>query len=92
VLCMETLAKIHRRYEVNGESISRIARALKPSRNTVIKYLKQTEAPEYTRCCHPKPKLGNYERPLRSWLVRRSLSITGLKLLMGRGRLFGSIR
>ncbi|WP_295436751.1 helix-turn-helix domain-containing protein, partial [Thiolapillus sp.] len=42
---METLAKIRRRHEVNGESISEIARRFNLSRNTVRKYLKQSDPP-----------------------------------------------
>uniref|UniRef100_UPI0035ABACB2 helix-turn-helix domain-containing protein n=1 Tax=Thiolapillus sp. TaxID=2017437 RepID=UPI0035ABACB2 len=39
---METIAKIRRRHEVNGESISEIARRFNLSRNTVRKYLNQS--------------------------------------------------
>jgi transposase len=65
---METVTKIRRRYKVNGESISGIARDLNLSRNTVKKYLKQTDPPEYQRNHQPKPKLGDYEQQLQCWL------------------------
>jgi transposase-like protein len=39
VLIMESIAKIRRRYLVNGESVSSIARDLNLSRNTVRKYI-----------------------------------------------------
>lgn len=65
---METIAKVRRRYEVNEESISGIARDLNLSRNTVKKYLKQTDPPDYQRTHQPKPKLGDYEQQLLSWL------------------------
>ncbi|MEW7980693.1 MAG: IS21 family transposase [Candidatus Sedimenticola endophacoides] len=65
---METVTKIRRRHKVNGESISSIARDLNLSRNTVRKYLKQSEPPDYERRNQPKPKLGDYEPILLRWL------------------------
>lgn len=65
---METVAKIRRRHLVDGETISGIARELRLSRNTVKKYLHQTEPPAYRRREQPKPKLGNYEELLVHWL------------------------
>ena len=46
-LCIETVAKIRRRRLVEGETISGIARELRLSRNTVKKYLQQSEPPTY---------------------------------------------
>jgi len=69
---METIAKIRRRHEVNGESISEIARRLNLSRNTVRKYLKQSDPPRYQRKQQPKPRLGAYEAQLRVWLEQDS--------------------
>jgi len=68
VLCMETVAKIRRRYKVDGESISGIARDLNLSRNTVKKYIHQEDPPSYQRQLQPKPKLGNYQLILEEWL------------------------
>ncbi len=68
MLCMETVTKIRRRHKVNGESISSIARDLNLSRNTVKKYLKQSDPPDYWRNCQPKPKLKDYEQQLQCWL------------------------
>jgi len=65
---METIARIRRRHEVNGESISEIARRLNLSRNTVRKYLKQSDPPRYQRREQPKPRLGAYEDQLKTWL------------------------
>jgi transposase len=65
---METIAKIRRRHLVHGETISAIARELRLSRNTVKKYLNQSEAPAYRRREQPKPKLGDYEALLIGWL------------------------
>jgi transposase len=65
---METVAKVRRRRLVKGETISGIARELRLARNTVKKYLNQTEPPAYRRSEQPKPKLGDYEERLESWL------------------------
>ena len=65
---METVAKIRRRRLVDGETISGIARELRVSRNTVKKYLNQSEPPAYRRSEQPKPKLGDYEARLVGWL------------------------
>ena len=65
---METVAKIRRRRLVEGETISGIARELRLSRNTVKKYLHQSEPPAYRRGEQPKPKLGGYEALLEDWL------------------------
>ena len=65
---METVTKIRHRHLVKGESISGIAQDLNLSRNTVKKYLKQSDPPGYRRHCQPKPKLGDYEQQLQHWL------------------------
>ena len=65
---METVAKIRRRRLVAGESISGIARELRLARNTVKKYLHQSEPPAYRRSERSKPKLGDYEALLEDWL------------------------
>jgi predicted transcriptional regulator len=66
---METVAKIRRRHLVHGETISGIARELmRLTRNTVKKYLNQSEPPAYQRSAQPKPKLGDYEALLIGWL------------------------
>lgn len=65
---METISKICRRHKVKGESISSIARSLNLSRNTVKKYLENSEPPIYQRSHQPKPKLGDYESLLEQWL------------------------
>lgn len=69
---METVSKIRRRYHVKGESISSIARSLNLSRNTVKKYLNQTDQPVYQRESQPKPKLGDFEDQLLIWLEQES--------------------
>ncbi|WP_419585356.1 IS21 family transposase, partial [Thiolapillus sp.] len=69
---METIAKIRRRHEVNGESISEIARRFNLSRNTVRKYLNQSDPQRYQRRQQPKPQLGAYEDQLKTWLEQDS--------------------
>ena len=69
---METVSKIRRRFHVNHESISSIARSLNLSRNTVKKYLNQTEQPVYQRESQPRPKLGDFEDQLLVWLEQES--------------------
>ena len=67
---METVAKIRRRRLVAGESISGIARELRLARNTVKKYLHQSEPPPYRRSERSKPKLGDYEALLDTVLAQ----------------------
>ena len=71
MLCMETIAKIRRRHQVGGESISSIARALNLSRNTVKKYLNAETEPVYRRSAQPAPKLGLFSTLLDQWLAHR---------------------
>jgi len=67
---METVLKIRRMHQVDGKSISAIARETGLSRNTIKKYLRQkiSEPPTYHREQPAKPKLGDYEATLREWL------------------------
>lgn len=65
---MESLLKLRRRALVKQESISRIARDLNLSRNTVKKYLKAKEEPAYHREHQPCPKLGSHRQQLETWL------------------------
>lgn len=68
VISMESLLKLRRRALVKQESISRIARDLNLSRNTVKKYLKAKEEPAYHREHQPCPKLGEYRQQMETWL------------------------
>jgi transposase len=65
---MESLLKLRRKALVKGEPISRIARDLNLSRNTVKKYLKAEMEPVYQRSHQPCPKLGKYRQQLETWL------------------------
>lgn len=67
---METVLKIRRMHQVDGLSISAIAKLTTLSRNTVRKYLRQSssEPPTYRRQQPAKPKLGEFEQTLLQWL------------------------
>ncbi|GGB87547.1 transposase [Marinobacterium zhoushanense] len=70
MLIMESVLKIRRMHQVDGLSVSAIARQLNLSRNTVRKYLRQTlsKPPAYRREQPAKPKLGEFEAILGDWL------------------------
>lgn len=70
MLIMETVLKIRRMHQVDGQSISAIAHLTGLSRNTVRKYLHQSssEPPKYRRQQPAKPKLGEFEQTLTQWL------------------------
>ncbi len=72
MLIMESIAKIRRRYLVNGESLSSIARDLNLSRNTVRKYIHTDTEPSYKRANQPFPQLGSYQQTLEKWLETES--------------------
>lgn len=67
---METVLKIRRMYQLDGQSISSIAKVTGLSRNTVRKYLRQppSELPKYRRTQPARPKLGEFEPTLTQWL------------------------
>ena len=67
---METVLKIRRMHQVDGQSISAIAKVTGLSRNTVRKYLRQppSEPPKYRRPQPARPKLGEFESTLTQWL------------------------
>ena len=69
MIYVETLGKIRRRYFVNGETISQIARDFRLTRKTVRKLIKSTDpAPKYVRQHQPQPKLGAFQTVLEDWL------------------------
>lgn len=67
---METVLKIRRMHQVDGQSINAIAKVTGLSRNTVRKYLRQplSEPPKYHRPQPARPKLGEFEPTLTQWL------------------------
>ena len=69
MIYVETIGKIRRRYFVNGETISQIARDFHLTRKTVRKFIKCTDPnPTYTRRHQPQPKLGAFQSLLEDWL------------------------
>ena len=66
---METSVKIRRLCLVEGRTISSVARQFNLSRNTVRKYLKQSDPPKYHRArARDCPKLDRYKAQLIEWL------------------------
>jgi len=65
---MDQIAEIRRRYFVNKETISAIARALNLSRPTVRKHLNTTTEPGYHRQQTVAKQLGPYKERLEQWL------------------------
>ena len=65
---MEFIAEIRRRYLVNGESVSSIARSLQLSRPTVRKAIKASAEPVYHRKSQPARMLGGFKAQLEQWL------------------------
>lgn len=69
MIYVETLGKIRRRYFVNGDTISQIARDFRLTRKTVRKLLQSTDLdPKYVRRRQPQPKLGAFQGVLEEWL------------------------
>lgn len=69
MLAMEVIAEIRRRYYVQHEKISSIARSLKLCRQTVRKHLGTETEPVYQREQQPSRKLGSYLPLLEQWLT-----------------------
>lgn len=65
---MDQIAEIRRCYFINKESISKIAKRLNLSRQTVRKALKSKEQHVYQRNVQPTPKLGAFKPQLVDWL------------------------
>ena len=70
MISVETVGKIRRRHFVKGESISKIARETRLSRNTVKRYLRNAVLePHYSaRMSQPQPKLGVFVARLEALL------------------------
>lgn len=74
MLCMETIAKVHRLFHRQQLSQREIAKRLHLSRNTVAKYLRQSsvEAPVYSRAQTHYPKLGPFLEELNRQLQQEA--------------------
>jgi transposase len=65
---MDIIYEIRRRYSVQKQSISAIAREMGLSRPTVRKHVTTVEQPKYVRVQPASPKLGQFEEQLNIWL------------------------
>ena len=62
MIYVEPIGTIRRRYFVNGETISQIARDVHLTRKTVRKLIKNTDPnPQYVRRHQPQSKLGAFK-------------------------------
>lgn len=70
MLCVETIGKIRRYRLVEGKSIKAISRALRLSRNTVRRVLREGRTVStYARRAQPRPRLGAHLERLEQLLV-----------------------
>lgn len=65
---MDMIYEIRRRYHIQEQSISKIAREMGLSRPTVRKHLQTLEEPKYNRAKPVSPKLGPFQEVLEQWL------------------------
>lgn len=77
---MDMIYEIRRRYKVQKQRISEIAREMGLSRPTVRKYVETVAEPKYERAQPAPPKLGAYQAQLQQWLEQE------VKLPRGRRR------
>jgi len=72
VFYMDMIYEIRRRYKVQKQSISEIAREMGLSRPTVRKHVNTVEEPKYERAQPAPPKLGAYQAQLQQWLEQEA--------------------
>ena len=65
---MDIIYEIRRRYSVQKQTITAIAKDMGISRPTVRKHLNTLEEPKYERVQPASPKLGQFEEQLTNWL------------------------
>jgi transposase len=65
---MDMIYEIRRRYKVQKQSISEIAREMGLSRPTVRKHVERVAEPKYEGAQPAPPKLGGYQAQLQQWL------------------------
>jgi len=65
---MDIIYEIRRRYSVQKQTITAIARDMGISRPTVRKHINTVEEPKYERVQPLSPKLGQFEEQLTQWL------------------------
>ncbi len=69
---MDIIYEIRRRYSVQKQAVSTIAREMGLSRPTVRKHLNTVEEPKYERKQPASPMLGKFESQLTDWLVEEA--------------------
>ena len=69
---MDIIYEIRRRYSVQKQTVSAIAREMGLSRPTVRKHLNTIEEPKYNRKQPASPMLGQFEPQLTAWLVEEA--------------------
>lgn len=70
MICVETIGKIRRWHRVDKLSISKIARRLSASRNTIAKYLEgEVTRPKYKTRAKRAPVMGTWVTHLEAMLV-----------------------
>ena len=69
---MDMIYEIRRRYLVQKQTITDIAKDMGLSRPTVRKHLLTVDEPKYQRVQPSAPKLGAFEAQLTQWLVEDS--------------------
>jgi transposase len=85
---MDMIYEIRRRYLVQKQTITDIAKDMGLSRPTVRKHLLTTEEPKYTRTHSPAPRLDPFKAQLTQWLIEdakltRARRRTGHRLFEG---------
>jgi DNA-binding transcriptional ArsR family regulator len=66
---MDMIYEIRRRYLVQRQTVTDIAKDMGLSRPTVRKHLLTTEEPKYTRAHSPAPRLDPFKAQLKEWLM-----------------------
>jgi transposase len=72
VLKMDIIAEIRRRYHIDNESVTSLAKTFNLSRPTIRKHIKTVEEPVYQRQNQPHPKLGLFHEQLEAWLEQEA--------------------
>jgi len=69
---MDMIYEIRRRYLVQKQTITEIAKDMGLSRPTVRKHILTVDEPKYKRVQPAAPKLGSFEAQLTQWLVENA--------------------
>ena len=69
---MDIIAEIRRRYHIDNESVTSLAKTFNLSRPTIRKHINTVEEPVYQRQNQPHPKLGSFHDLLEAWLEQEA--------------------